>query len=210
MIDKKTDAILVVDLQNDFITGSLAVPGAEDILPVIKKWVDRFDFRFASRDWHPEDHISFVERDGPWPPHCVEDTEGAYIHPILDGIGFILVNKGVDKDVEQYSAFENPSIASLLEKLGIKRLFVCGLATDYCVKATVLDALKQFDGEVYLLLDAIAAVNVNEGDGHAAIVEMCLAGAKLAAGVNDMLIGANADDIKKTLEKVLKEVHGEE
>ena len=180
MINRKTDAILVVDLQNDFITGSLAVPGAEDILPAVKKWVDRFDFRLASVDWHPADHSSFEEQGGPWPPHCVEDTEGAYIHSILDGIGFIKVSKGMDKDREQYSAFDGTKVADLLPKLKIKRLFICGLATDYCVKATVMDALEQFDGEVYILLDAIAAVDVNEGDGVAAIAEMILAGAKTA------------------------------
>ena len=181
MINLKTDAILVVDLQNDFITGSLAVPGAEDMLPALKKWVDRFAVRFASRDWHPEDHSSFEEQGGPWPPHCVEDTEGAHMHSILDGIGFLQVGKGMDKDKEQYSAFDGTNLASLLGKLGIERLFVCGLATDYCVKATVLDALEQFDGEVYILLDAIAAVNVHDGDGMAAIAEMTLKGAKTAA-----------------------------
>jgi nicotinamidase/pyrazinamidase len=180
MIDRKTDAILVVDLQNDFITGSLAVPGAEDILTNVRKWAERFDFRFMSIDWHPEDHSSFKEQGGPWPPHCVADTEGAYLHSILDGIGFIKVSKGMDKDKEQYSAFDGTNIASLLPKLKIERLFICGLATDYCVKATVLDALEQFDGEVYILLDAIAAVDVNPGDGMAAITEMTLAGAKTA------------------------------
>ena len=180
MIERKTDAILVVDLQNDFITGSLAVPGAEDILPAVKEWVNRFDFRFASRDWHPPDHSSFIDQEGPWPPHCVKDTEGANLHSILDGIGFLQVGKGMDKDKEQYSAFDGTNIASLLGKLKIKRLFVCGLATDYCVKATVLDALEQFDGELYILLDAIAAVNVNDGDGVAAIAEMVLKGAKTA------------------------------
>lgn len=181
MINRKTDAILVVDLQNDFITGSLAVPGAEDILPAIKKWVDRFDFRFASMDWHPEDHSSFIEQEGPWPPHCIADTEGAYLHSILDDVGFIKVSKGMDKDKEQYSAFDGTNIVSLLPKLMIERLFICGLATDYCVKATVLDALEQFDGEVYILLDAIAAVNVHDGDGMAAIAEMTIKGAKTAA-----------------------------
>jgi nicotinamidase-related amidase len=209
MIDSKTDAILVVDLQNDFITGSLAVPGAENMLPTLKKWVDRFAIRFTSRDWHPPDHSSFIDQDGPWPPHCVEDTEGAHMHSILDGVPFIQIYKGKDIDKEQYSAFDGTNLASLLGKLGIKRLFVCGLATDYCVKATVLDALEQFDGEVYVLLDAIAGVNVNVGDADAAIVEMTLAGAKLAANADKELLATDASDIKKTFKKVLEEIHGE-
>ena len=180
MIDPRTDAILVVDLQNDFITGSLAVPGAEDILSTVRKWVDRFNFRFFSKDMHPADHSSFVEQGGPWPPHCVEDTEGSNLHASLADIAVLKILKGLDKDKEQYSAFDGTRLGIGLKQLGIKRLFVCGLATDYCVKATVLDALEQFDGEVYVLLDAIAAVDVNEGDGTAAIAEMTLAGAKTA------------------------------
>ena len=210
MIDRRTDAILVVDLQNDFITGSLAVPGAEKILPIVKTWVDRFDFRFASMDWHPEDHSSFVGQGGPWPPHCVQHTDGAKLHSVLDDVGFITVGKGMDKEKEQYSAFDGTNLASLLGKLKIKRLFICGLATDYCVKATVLDAVEQFDGEVYLLVDAIAAVNVKDGDGHAALVEMALAGVKLSANLGDNLAAANIDDIKETLSKVFEEVHGDD
>jgi nicotinamidase-related amidase len=182
MIERKTDAILVVDLQNDFITGSLAVPGAEDILPALRKWIDRFDLIFLSRDMHPPDHSSFIEQEGPWPPHCIAGNSGSDLHVVLDGIKASVVDKGTEVDKDAYSAFEGtgPSLADRLKLFGIKRLFVCGLATDYCVKATVLDALEQFDGEVYILLDAIAAVDVKDGDGQAAIDEMVAKGAKTA------------------------------
>lgn len=182
MIDSKTDAILVVDLQNDFITGSLAVPGAEDILPTVRKWVDRFKWKFFSKDVHPEKHSSFVDQEGPWPPHCVEGTLGVALHKeFAADKDLIYIAKGREVEKDEYSAFANPVFLKHLEVIGVKRLFICGLATDYCVKATVMDALEQFDGEVYILLDAIAAVDVHDGDGVAAIAEMTLAGAKTAA-----------------------------
>jgi nicotinamidase-related amidase len=181
MIDSKTDAILVVDLQNDFITGSLAVPGAEDILPAVKKWADRFALRVFSKDMHPENHSSFVDQEGPWPPHCVVGTFGSELHESVSEIGGSIIHKGEEVDKDAYSAFEGTGLATYLKAFNVKRLFICGLATDYCVKATVLDALEQFDGEVYVLLDAIAAVNINVGDADAAIVEMTIKGAKTAA-----------------------------
>jgi nicotinamidase/pyrazinamidase len=181
MINKKTDAILVVDLQNDFITGSLAVPGAEDIIEKVRYYVEKFSYRFFSKDYHPADHSSFAEQGGPWPPHCVEGTEGAKIHERLADLAINEIPKGMDRDKEQYSAFDGTGMAKGLEQLGIERLFICGLATDYCVKATVLDALQQFNGEVFIYVDAIAAVNVKDGDGHAAIQEMVDAGAKMFA-----------------------------
>ncbi len=182
MIDPRTDAILVVDLQNDFITGSLAVPGAEDILPTVRKWVDRFDHIILSKDMHPPNHSSFIEQEGPWPAHCIAGNFGSDLHVVLDGLRVNVVEKGTEVDKDAYSAFEgtNFNLVERLKMFGIKRLFVCGLATDYCVKATVMDALEQFDGEVFLLLDAIAAVDVTPGDGMAAIAEMTLAGAKVA------------------------------
>ena len=186
-ICEETDALLIVDLQNDFITGSLAVPGAEGILQKVKEYTEKFLCRFASRDWHPEDHSSFVENGGPWPAHCIAGTEGSELHSILDDHWFIQIYKGLDKNKEQYSAFDGTNIAELLKRFKIKRLFVCGLATDYCVKATVLDALKQFEGAVFLLADATTAVNVNQGDGVRAVMEMLKKGA----------IGITIEDIEE-------------
>ena len=176
-IDKETDAILVVDLQNDFITGSLAVPGAEDILPNVIGYVEQFAHRFFSADFHSEDHSSFVEQGGPWPPHCVAGTDGSSFHKMLGPYVGNLILKGTDQKFDAYSAFSGTDLTEQLKDKGIKRLFVCGLATDYCVRASVLDARALFDGEVFVLTDAIAAVNVKEGDGDAAIAEMLAVGA---------------------------------
>jgi nicotinamidase/pyrazinamidase len=176
-IDKETDAILVVDLQNDFITGSLAVPGAEDILPKVIEYVEQFSHRFFSADFHSEDHSSFVEQDGPWPPHCIAGTNGSSFHKVLGPYVGQLILKGTNPKFDAYSAFSGTDLAEQLKDKGIKRLFVCGLATDYCVKASALDARVLFDGDVFVLTDAIAAVNVNEGDGDAAIAEMLMEGA---------------------------------
>ena len=181
-VNKSADVLLVVDFQNDFITGSLSVPGAEDLIPVINKYIKMFEKIIASRDNHKKDHPSFVTHGGPWPEHCVEDTFGAKIHAgiqIPEGIIVPIIDKGYNE--EAFSAFERTDLAFLLDsmssKMSARRLFVCGLATDYCVKATVLDALKLFNGEVFVLLDAVRAVSINKGDDIKAIREMVDAGA---------------------------------
>jgi nicotinamidase/pyrazinamidase len=183
-INTDTDVLLVVDVQNDFVTGSLAVPSAEEIIPVIGNSIPKFNSTIYSMDAHIEDHPSFRAQGGPWPKHCVINSPGYMLH---DDLTFwkkrtIIVHKGLEE--EAYSAFDghivgsnNEPIEKFLKTYGTKRLFVCGLATDYCVKATVLDALKLFDGEVYVLHDAIRAVNIKEDDGIRAIEEMGHAGA---------------------------------
>ena len=181
MINKETDAILVVDLQNDFIDGSLAVPGAISILPKVEEYVKMFDHRFFSADFHPFNHSSFREQGGPWPPHCIAGQNGSSFHKILYPFVATIIKKGTEVDKDAYSAFDGTDLADQLHELGIKRLFVCGLATDYCVKATVIDACQQFNGEVFVLLDAIAAVDINPGDGLAAIQEMTGNGAQMVA-----------------------------
>ena len=187
-INKATDALLVVDVQDDFVTGSLAVPGAEEIILIIVKLESKFGTIIYSRDAHISKHPSFQAQGGPWPEHCVIGTHGYRLHSSLmygDAVP-VIVDKGLEE--EAYSAFsgtiviqrsDEPAdyIEDLLDMRDIKRLFICGLATDYCVKATVLDALKLFDGEVYVLLDAIKAVNIDEGDSFRAIEEMNNAGA---------------------------------
>lgn len=182
MMDKATDALLVVDFQNDFIDGSLAVPGAEDIIENVRKYVVKcMGPRFFSADFHPENHSSFVEQGGPWPPHCIAGTNGSSFHRVLGPYVATIIRKGTEVEKDAYSAFDGTNLAKILEEKGIKRLYICGLATDYCVKATVIDACQQFNGEVFVLVDAIKAVNINVGDDLAAIQEMINEGAQLIA-----------------------------
>lgn len=179
-IKPDTDMLLIVDPQNDFITGSLAVKDAAEIIPILNKYGEKILNIAVSRDWHPFNHMSFVEQGGPWPVHCVANTEGAMFHKELASYiknPALIINKAVDQNVDAYSAFDNTRLAKIMEASGIKTLFIGGLATDYCVKATVLDALKIKGLEVYLLIDAIKAVNANPDDGVKAIAEMMDKGA---------------------------------
>jgi len=174
----------------------MAVPGAKEIIPIIVKLEQKFGTIVYSRDAHIAGHPSFQAQGGPWPEHCVIGTYGYRLHSSLMYIDSIpiIVDKGLEE--EAYSAFsgtiviqrsDEPAdyIEDLLDMRNIKRLFVCGLATDYCVKATVLDALKLFKGEVFVLRDAVRAVNVDENDGRKAIHEMKDAGAILTTS-NDL------------------------
>ncbi|HUL96772.1 MAG TPA: isochorismatase family protein [Usitatibacter sp.] len=175
------DLLLVVDVQNDFVTGSLAVPGAERIVPVVEECVTRFAHLglpvVATRDWHPARHCSFRDRGGPWPAHCVQGTPGAALAGSLAAQNTVqVISKATHADRDAYSGFDGTGLDSLLRRLGIRRLFVCGLATDYCVRATVLDALRR-GYAVFLMADAIAAVDAHPGDGGKAMHEMRLAGA---------------------------------
>ena len=177
------DALVVVDVQYDFLPGgSLGVPGADTILPVLRRCLDLFQQHrlpvFATRDWHPPDHCSFQEQGGPWPPHCVQGTRGAEFPPELElPSRAYIVSKGTDRDRDAYSGFQDTELHARLQERGVRRLFVGGLATDYCVKATVLDALERGYG-VYVLTDAVRAVDVQPGDGKRALEEMQAAGAQ--------------------------------
>jgi nicotinamidase/pyrazinamidase len=179
------DALIIVDLQNDFLPGgSLAVPDGDAVIPVLNTWIRRFRAAglpiFATRDWHPVDHSSFRDQGGPWPPHCVAGTKGAEFTPELVLPPDVLVHsKAMSPEKEAYSDFEDGGFGRKLREMGVRRIFVGGLATDYCVRATVLDARKQ-GFLVILLLDAIRAVEVQPGDGDRAIAEMCEAGALAA------------------------------
>ena len=177
-INNRTDMLIIVDPQNDFIDGSLAVLHAEEIIPVLNKYIEKIPQKAVSRDWHPKGHSSFKDQDGPWPDHCVQNTWGAEFHKDLNVDKRVtLINKGSELDTDAYSAFDGTGLDIIVQGSGIKRLFIGGLATDYCVKATVLDALKINGVKVYLLTDAIKAVKVNPGDGIAAMEEMFEAGA---------------------------------
>jgi len=193
-INKATDALLIVDVQNDFVTGSLAVPGAIEIIPVINNIIiiPRFGTVIYSVDSHIKDHPSFQAQGGPWPAHCVIGSFGHRLHKLMFSGNPIIVHKGLKE--EAYSAFNGtviaaggPNIKAIEDFLyfhHIERLFICGLATDYCIKATVLDALKLFAGEIFVFTDAIRAVNINEGDGDQALREMEEAGAILTISNN--------------------------
>ncbi|MFV0438124.1 MAG: isochorismatase family protein [Desulfopila sp.] len=170
---QERDGLLVVDMQNDFVSGSLAVPGAQAIIDIVNRYIDIFEENgraiFASRDYHPADHISFRARGGPWPPHCVAGTDGAgFPHQLRLPPSAVIISKGTTRDREAYSALEATSLADQLERRGIDRVFVCGLATDYCVLASARDLLTG-GFEVVVLTDGIKAVDVVPGDGDRAL-----------------------------------------
>ena len=177
------EALIVVDFQNDFTAGgALEVPGGEDIAERVNELAasDRFDFVVATRDWHPRNHNSFAEQGGIWPVHCVQGTEGAELHPALDRSNIDLVyDKGQDPDTEGYSDFETPELERILRDRGIDRITVVGLATDYCVRHTVLDG-RRLGFEVDVDASAVRAVDVKPGDGDRALEEMRAAGANVS------------------------------
>jgi len=178
------DCLLVVDVQNDFCDGgALAVDGGEQVVPVINDWIRRAVAAgspvVASRDWHPADHASFAEFGGQWPAHCVRGTQGADFHPRLAlPDDAVVVSKATVAERESYSAFDGTGLAEQLRDRSVARVIVGGLALDYCVKATVFDAIAE-GFEVHLLKDATRAVEVEPGDGQRALEEMLRAGAKI-------------------------------
>jgi nicotinamidase/pyrazinamidase len=177
-------ALVVVDVQRDFCPGgALAVPGGDAVVAPLARAIERCRGAGApviyTRDWHPPDHCSFADRGGPWPPHCVAGTPGAQFHTDLPlAADAWIVSKATERDREAYSGFEGTSLARDLAAHGIRRLLVGGLATDYCVRATVLDA-RRHGLETWLLTDAIRAVDVRPGDGERAVREMEAAGARV-------------------------------
>lgn len=176
------DALIIVDVQNDFLPGgSLPVPGGTEVIAPLNAYIQRFGRHnlpvFATRDWHPPDHCSFRTRGGPWPPHCVAGTQGAAFPLGLRlPLDAVIVSKGTEPERENYSGFAVAELRTRLRALGIRKLFVGGLATDYCVLNTVMDGLAQGFG-VYLLEDAVRAVNVHPGEGDHALRAMVKAGA---------------------------------
>lgn len=178
------DALIIVDVQNDFLPGGrLAVPAGDEVVAPLNACIGRFAAAgltvVASRDWHPAGHCSFVARGGPWPPHCVAGTPGAAFAPglALPGEAWI-VSKAMTEVADAYSAFAGTELDARLRAAGVGRLVVGGLATDYCVLNTVLDALG-LGYRVAVLEDAIRAVNVAPGDGEAALARMRSAGARV-------------------------------
>jgi nicotinamidase/pyrazinamidase len=177
------EALVIVDFQNDFTPGgALGVAGGDAIAARVNELAadDRFDLVVATRDWHPPDHGSFTEQGGVWPVHCVQGTPGAELFPGLDQSHVdVVIDKGQDPGTEGYSGFDATKLEDLLRERGVDRITVVGLATDYCVKNTVLDA-RRLGFEVDVDADAIRAVDVKPGDGERAIDEMRAAGASVS------------------------------
>lgn len=171
--------MLIVDVQNDFCPeGALAVKAGDEVVPVINGLMSRFPLVIASKDWHPRDTVHFDH----WPPHCIRGTRGAAFHPDLDveGIDLVVLKGTADTD-DGYSAFEatNEDLIYHLRKNGVTQVFVAGLATDYCVRASALDALKA-GFQVTVITDAVRAVDLKPGDGAAVLREMEQSGITLA------------------------------
>jgi nicotinamidase/pyrazinamidase len=177
------DALLIVDVQNDFLPGgSLAVSRGDEVVPVLNRYLQIFAAQnlpiYATRDWHPQRHCSFRAQGGPWPPHCVADTRGAgYAAELRLPSSTVIISKATTVEQDAYSGFQGTDLVARLSAANIRRLFVGGLATDYCVLNTVRDAL-QFGYQVLLLSDAIRAVDVQPGDGLRAEAEMTKLGAQ--------------------------------
>jgi nicotinamidase/pyrazinamidase len=182
------DALLIVDVQNDFCPGgALPIDNGDQVVPVINRWIEKFVRQglpvYASRDWHPADHLSFATEGGLWPPHCLQDTQGAAFHPDLKlPASSVVVTKGVRFDQDQNSAFDQTGLETHLRRKGIARLFVCGLAMDVCVLATVLDA-RRAGLEVLLILEGTRPVTAS--DGAEALARMQEAGVSVVDGRDD-------------------------
>ncbi len=176
------DALILVDVQLDFLPGgSLAVPRGDEVVPVLNRYIAAFRRNnlpiVATRDWHPPDHCSFKPQGGIWPPHCVAGSDGARFAPLLDlPCEGRIVSKATTQDQDAYSGFEGTDLDGWLKGTGVRRVFVGGLATDYCVLNTVRDALR-LGYAPFLLQDAVRAVDVAAGDGERAIAEMRRLGA---------------------------------
>jgi len=184
---EKRPALLIVDLQNDFCPGgALPVPEGDRIVPRVNQAIRLFERRglpiLASRDWHPRETRHFKEFGGAWPPHCVQGTKGARFHPDLRlPKRTVVVSKGMDPDEDSYSAFQavtskGRDLESTLREMGVGDLFICGLATDYCVRATSIDASKR-GFPVRVLRDAVRGVDLKPGDSEGALGELKAVGA---------------------------------
>ena len=180
---EKKRALIVVDVQNDFCPGgALAVPEGDKVVAPLNRLIDEFlergDLVIKSRDWHPRQTKHFAEFGGIWPVHCVQETRGAEFHAELkDDPRIVTISKGMG-DEDNYSAFDGTELAGLLRRHDVEEVWVGGLATDYCVKNTVLDALRE-GFRVCAISEAMRPVDVNPGDGEKAVEEMRERGAEV-------------------------------
>jgi nicotinamidase/pyrazinamidase len=192
----KKAVLIVVDVQNDFCPGgSLGVTEGDQVVLAINRYIERFAAAgaqiIATRDWHPPQTRHFKIHGGIWPVHCVQHTHGAEFHPALQlGDAAAIVSKGTTAESDSYSAFDGlddhgNSLATLLRAAGAEQIFIGGLATDYCVKQTVIDGLKH-GFEVVVLTEAVRGVDVTPGDSQRALEEMRRAGARTLGSVNEL------------------------
>jgi nicotinamidase/pyrazinamidase len=174
------DALIIVDVQNDFCAGgALAVTDGDAVIEPINRLAKQAPLVIATRDLHPPDHSSFAERGGPWPVHCILDTPGAELHPGIDrGLIDVVVDKPPARDADGYSGFEGTELERLLRERGVKRVDVTGLALDYCVKVTALDA-RRAGFEVVVHEEATRAVDASPGDGDRAVQELRAGGVRV-------------------------------
>ena len=183
------DALIVVDVQADFLPGgSLAVPDGNEVVPVLNRYVAFFAARelpvFATRDWHPVNHCSFIQQGGPWPPHCVAETPGAaFVKDLRLPTGTVVISKGMNAARDAYSGFDGTDLDARLRTIGVRRVFVGGVATDYCVLATVTDALAR-GYATFVLADAVRAVSLRPEDRRAAEDKMRARGATLVCAAD--------------------------
>ena len=197
--DSPHRALIVVDVQNDFCPGgALAVKHGDDVVAPLNRLIERFlgqgEPVFASRDWHPRQTIHFAEFGGTWPVHCVQNTAGAEFHPdLIRDPRITIISKGMG-DADVYSAFDGTDLAAQLRTLGVDEVWVGGLATDYCVKQTVLDAINE-GFQVKAVADAMRPVELQAGDGERSLAEMNAAGAEIVdsaeadrQGMNDRIV----------------------
>jgi nicotinamidase/pyrazinamidase len=197
-------ALIVVDVQNDFCPGgALAVARGDEVVAPLNRLIEEFLERgepvFKSRDWHPAKTKHFADYGGTWPIHCVQNTPGAEFHPqLIDDMHIRVVSKGLG-DEDSYSAFDGTDLALQLRRLGVEEVWVGGLATDYCVKNTVLDGLKE-GFRVKALEDAMRAVELNPGDGERAIAEMRDAGAEIVRSTLSTADTVDNDDPDPVIE----------
>ncbi|MGQ0762485.1 MAG: nicotinamidase [Acidobacteriota bacterium] len=184
MASESKKALIVVDVQNDFCPGgSLAVAHGDEVVAPLNKLIEEFLDRgepvYKTRDWHPPKAKHFAAYGGIWPVHCVQNTPGAEFHPdLLDDPRVTVISKGFDESADGYSGFDGTQLAQSLRDEGVEEVWVGGLATDYCVKETVLGALKE-GFKVKALADAMRPVNVSPDDGRKALEEMSAAGAEI-------------------------------
>jgi nicotinamidase/pyrazinamidase len=174
------EALIIVDLQNDFCAGgALEVPDGDAVIEPVNRLASSVPFVVATRDWHPPDHRSFAEQGGPWPAHCVRETPGAQLHPDLDTSRIAaIVDAGRTPDAEGYSGFEDTNLEQLLRDHDVDKVRVAGLALDYCVKATAIDA-RRAGFDVIVHRDATRAVEVQPGDGDRAVAELEASGVEV-------------------------------
>ena len=195
-------ALILVDIQNDFCPGgTLAVNEGDQIVPIVNSLISEFPLVISTQDWHPTNHISFKAQGGPWPPHCVQGSRGAELHSALrtDTVAHYF-RKAASPGKDDYSEFEGKddqdrSLDRVLKSHGVKKLYVVGLATDYCVLETVLDGLR-YGYEVYAVSDAMRAVNVSPDDGEKALQRMASAGAHIVTSDEVLNLAGSAAKAK--------------